>query len=187
MITGLDPNTALVLIDFQQGVLKIPALLAIDTVVANTNKLIAAFRKANLPIVVVKVMPVPPTRVIRRDIASMGGAGFTADMLAIIPALQVQPDDIQITKHSWSAFQGTALHEELTRRGVTGLVMTGVATSRGVESTARAASELGYNLAFSQDAMSDNLPGAHENSLTHIFPRLGEVGDTDAIIAALGK
>jgi nicotinamidase-related amidase len=64
--------------------------------------------------------------------------------------------------------------------------MTGVATSIGVESTARQAYEAGFNVTLATDAMADLRPEAHEASIAYIFPRLGENGTTDQIIELLG-
>jgi nicotinamidase-related amidase len=68
---------------------------------------------------------------------------------------------------------------------VTQVVITGVATSIGVEATARQAYELGYNVTLAVDAMTDTSPDAHINSVTRIFPRLGETGTTREIIDLL--
>jgi nicotinamidase-related amidase len=75
---------------------------------------------------------------------------------------------------------------QLRRRGITQIVLTGVATSIGVESTARAAYEHGYHVTLATDAMTDLSASAHENSLNWIFPRLGEIGSTAEILALLG-
>ncbi|MGI4805729.1 MAG: isochorismatase family protein, partial [Janthinobacterium lividum] len=80
----------------------------------------------------------------------------------------------------------TVLDEELKKRNITQIVLAGVATSIGIEGTARAANERGYNIAFAQDAMTDRIAEAHENSLKYIFPRIGEIGDTMEIIKKLG-
>jgi nicotinamidase-related amidase len=65
------------------------------------------------------------------------------------------------------------------------VVLSGVATSVGVESTARAAHELGYNVVLATDAMTDLTPEAHRNSVQHIFPRLGETATTAEILDKL--
>ena len=96
-----------------------------------------------------------------------------------------KPDDIFITQKCWGAFYETALDEELKKRNVSGIVLAGISTSIGVEGTARQASERGYNIAFARDAMTDMVATAHENSLKYIFPRMGEVDDTDKIVAKL--
>ncbi|QMW06201.1 isochorismatase family protein [Spirosoma foliorum] len=186
MVTALDPNTALVLIDLQNAIVKIPSSTPMDVILAKAAKLVAAFRKAALPIVIVTVDPRRAGEsTIRRDAKSPSFSALPDEALAIVPEIKTEFDDIFITKHTWGAFHDTNLDGELKKRGVTGIVLAGVATSRGVESTARAASERGYNIAFAQDAMADIVDSAHENSLNLIFPRLGEVDDTDAIISML--
>jgi nicotinamidase-related amidase len=79
------------------------------------------------------------------------------------------------------------LHEILQKLEITGIVLAGVATSIGVEGTARNASEHGYNITFVEDAMTDMHQSAHENSLKTIFPRIGEVGTTANVISTLQK
>jgi len=108
-----------------------------------------------------------------------------ADFADLRPELGLAPGDLVITKHGWNAFYGTDLDLQLRRRGVTGIVLAGISTSIGVESTARAAAERGYQVAFAVDAMTDLVAGAHANSRDVIFPRLGQVDTTDRIIAAL--
>jgi nicotinamidase-related amidase len=105
--------------------------------------------------------------------------------LDIADDIKTQSTDIFITKKTWNAFYNTPLHDELQRLKVTGIVLCGVATSIGVEGTARAASELGYNISFATDAMTDSKAEAHENSLRNIFPRIGELGTTSDIIEKL--
>ena len=68
---------------------------------------------------------------------------------------------------------------------MTQIVLGGVATSLGVESTARAAHEHGYNLAFAVDAMTDINADAHAHSLSWVFPLIGELGTTDEILKLL--
>jgi nicotinamidase-related amidase len=82
---------------------------------------------------------------------------------------------------------GTGLNEHLKSLGVTKVVIAGIATSAVVESTARQAHELGYNVALAVDAMTDRNAEAHTNSITRIFPRLGETGATQDVIDLLDK
>jgi nicotinamidase-related amidase len=86
----------------------------------------------------------------------------------------------------WGAFYGTPLDLHLRRRRVTQIVLCGIATSIGVESTARAAHEHGYNLTLVIDAMTDRSAEAHQNSVERIFPRLGEIGATADVLSRLG-
>jgi nicotinamidase-related amidase len=150
-------------------------------------KLVEAFRKAELPIVVVNVNPSKAVWMkVRKDANPPQRAPFSEDLLEIAPEIKTQPGDIFITKHTWGAFYETALDEELKKRNVTGIVLAGISTSIGVEGTARGASERGYNITFAKDAMTDMFADAHEHSLKHIFPRIGEVDEADKIIEKLG-
>lgn len=194
MITALDPKTALVLIDMQNAIAAIKGAHHFEGIVERSKQLIDAFREKNLPIVFVNVNPVgSPWTKVRAEVSQMpkteegiremqkqweeNGLGN------IISQLDVKENDILVTKRTWSAFPNTALHEELQKRGITGIVMAGVATSIGVEGTARDASVLGYNLTFATDAITDMFAEAHEHSLSRIFPRIGEVDTTEAIVA----
>src|ERR1700744_6567616 len=198
MITALDKNTALVVIDLQDGIVKLNTAHPGAAIVQQSARLVAAFRKAGLPIVIVNVVPFgAPSGKVRtqapgmpKDEAAqkqareaMEAAGF----FTIVPELGSKPEDIHVTKKTWNAFYDTDLEKELKDRGVTNIVLCGIATSIGVEGTARAAYERGFNLSFAEDAMTDMVASAHENSLNVIFPRLGEVGTTDSVIEFLGK
>jgi nicotinamidase-related amidase len=93
--------------------------------------------------------------------------------------------DKTVTKLTWGAFHNTDLAEHLSELGVTQVVVVGVATCIGVESTARQAYEHGLHVTLATDAMTDRNPVAHDNSVTNIFPRLGETGTTNDILALL--
>ncbi|WP_223653557.1 isochorismatase family protein [Hymenobacter psoromatis] len=184
MVTALDKNTALVLIDLQRAIVQMPVVDPISGVLTNAGQLLAAFRRAGLPVVLVTVDPANRPD-LRNDAQRPSRTVFPPEALALTPEIEPVPDDIRITKHSWGAFYDTGLEEALRQRGVTGIVLAGVSTSIGVESTARAANERGYNLTFAQDAMTDMVASAQENSLRVIFPRIGEVDTTANIIRVL--
>jgi nicotinamidase-related amidase len=116
-----------------------------------------------------------------RDSASINPQGWTD----LIGELNQQPEDHLVTKRTWGAFTNTDLAEYLKQAGVTQVVIAGVATSIGVESTARQAHEHGIHVTLAIDAMTDLNLDAHQNSVTRIFPRLGETGTTAEIIALL--
>ena len=101
------------------------------------------------------------------------------------PGLSIQPSDHLVTKRQWGAFYGTDLDLQLRRRRLTTILLTGIATNIGVESTARAAFELGYEQIFVEDAMSALTAGQHEHTVTNIFPRMGRVRRTADVLAAL--
>lgn len=187
--TQLDPKTALVLIDLQRGLAMIPTITPIADVVANAARLADAFRAAGLPVVLVTVSfsPDGADRLNTRAEIPFRAMSTDPSFAALIPDLGPKPGDILITKRQWSAFYGTELDLQLRRRGVTGIVMAGVATSIGVDSTARSAHERGYNLSFASDAMTDLDPAAHEHALKKIFPRIGEVDTTGALLALLAE
>jgi len=92
-----------------------------------------------------------------------------------------------VTKRTWGAFASTDLEARLKALGVTQVVIVGVATASGVEATARQAYEQGFNVTLAIDAMTDRRPEAHDYSIAHVFPRLGETGTTRQIIDLLGN
>jgi nicotinamidase-related amidase len=184
MITAIDKNTALVLIDLQKGIVGYPTVHPMAGILDNSAKLVEAFRKANLPIVIVNVNPSGAWTRARKDVNQSSG-GYKDDFLEITHEIKTHPDDIIITKHTWGAFFETPMHDELQKRGVTGIVIGGVSTSKGVEGTARQAAERGYNITFANDAMTDTNGQAHENSVNVIFPVMGEVGTTEEILAEI--
>ncbi|MCC8425619.1 isochorismatase family protein [Mucilaginibacter sp. UR6-11] len=185
MITTLDKITALILIDLQKGIVSYPAAHPIEGVLANCAKLVAAFRKAGQPIIIVNVDTAGAAWTKSRKEPSPARPAPTAGWTEIVAEIKTEPTDVFITKHTWGAFFETALDEELKKRNVTGIVIGGVSTSRGVEGTARQASERGYNLTFVTDAMTDLIADAHANSVKYIFPAIGEIGNTEDVVALL--
>ncbi|MFC8230999.1 isochorismatase family protein [Streptomyces sp. NPDC057287] len=180
--TVLDPRTALVVVDLQKGIVALPTAHPTGDVVARSAVLADAFRAKGLPVVLVRVTGGAPGR--NEGKAPSGKPA--ADWADLVPELGPQDGDIVVTKQQWGAFHGTALDLELRRRGITQVVLTGVATSIGVESTARAAHEHGYHVTIATDAVTDMDADAHSNSVEKIFPRLGETDTTAAIVELLG-
>ena len=182
-LTTLDPNTALIVIDLQKGLAGLVPAEVFDPIVVRSAALAAAFRARGLPVVLVTADGVAPGRSEQATRLDNLPPGF-ADVL---PALDQQPGDIAVVKRTWGVFARTDLEQRLRALGVTQVVVTGVATSIGVESTARQAYEAGFNVTLAIDAMADLLPSAHDNSIANIFPRLGETGTTDEILALLAQ
>jgi nicotinamidase-related amidase len=180
-ITALDPKTALIIIDLQMGFLASTTAHPIGKVVEHAAALADAFRLHDLPVVLVNVAAGAPGRT--EQVRPRGE--FPAGWTDLVPELNQQPEDHTITKRTWGAFTNTGLDEHLRKLGVTQVVIAGITTSIGVESTARQAHELGFNVTLATDAMTDRSPDAHNNSVTHIFPRLGETGTTWEIVALL--
>lgn len=171
-------------IDLQKGILarSVPAMAE---VVERSARLAAAFRRRGLPVVLVNVSGRAPgrTEAGRRQNA----AAPAPDWLEIVDELDPQSSDLRVTKQRWGAFHGTSLHEQLQGLGVTQLLFVGVSTSAGVESSARAAHELGYHVVLAIDAMTDFDPDVHINSTQRIFPKLGETATTDEILRELDR
>jgi nicotinamidase-related amidase len=184
--TALDLKTALVVIDLQKGISGYPTIHPFADVVANTRRLAEAFRRARLPVVLVNVSFAADEGDRFRGRTDVPARVFSSpDFADLVPEFDAQASDLRITKHQPSAFYGTDLDLQLRRRHVTGIVLTGVATSAGVDTTARAAHERAYNVTFASDAMTDVDPASHTHALTKIFPRLGEIDTTERILALL--
>ncbi|MFD4482932.1 isochorismatase family protein [Streptomyces sp. NPDC058471] len=179
--TTLDPTTALVLVDLQKGITALPTAHPSAEIVERSARLADAFRERGLPVVLVRVTGGAPGRT---EGPARGGE-VPADWADLVPELGRRDSDIVVTKQQWGAFYGTDLDLQLRRRGVTQVVVAGIATSIGVESTARAAHEHGYHVTVAVDAVTDMDAEAHRNSLEKIFPRLGETDTADAIVKLL--
>ncbi|MFF2325127.1 MULTISPECIES: isochorismatase family protein [unclassified Streptomyces] len=181
--TTLDAKTALVVVDLQKGIVSRPTAHPTAGVVANAVTLADAFRAKGLPVVLVRVTGGSPGRI---EGGARSAAQPPADWADIVPELGPHEGDIVVTKQNWGAFHGTDLDLQLRRRGVTQVVLTGVATSIGVESTARFAHEHGYHVTVATDAVTDLDADTHRNSVEKVFPRLGETDTTEAIVKLLG-
>jgi nicotinamidase-related amidase len=181
-LTKLDDTSALVVIDLQKGIVGLPCAHPADEIVGRAAKLAGAFRGRGLPVVLVNVAGRAPGR-------TEVQFNFTppADWTELVPELDRQPSDYTVTKQQIGAFYGTALEQILRRHGVTQVVLAGVATSSGVEATARNAYDHGYNVTLVVDAMTDLSADAHRHSVETIFPRLGETATTDDVIRSLGE
>lgn len=181
-LTTLDPITALIIVDLQKGIVDYPFVHPIDRVVERSRALLDAFRERGLPVVLVNVAGGAPGRTER----PRRSEPFPAGWIDFIPELGQQPGDIIVTKRTWGAFASTDLETRLKALGVTQVVVTGVATGTGVEATARQAYEQGFNVTLALDAMTDARREAHDYSIQHVFPRLGETGTAQEIIDWLG-
>jgi nicotinamidase-related amidase len=180
-LTTLDPKPALIVIDLQKGITAVPAVHPTADIVARSANLATAFRRRGFPVVMVNVAGTAPGRTDRGHSDFTPPPGWTD----LVDELDPQPDDLLVTKHRRSAFAGTSLHDHLQALGVTQVVLTGISTTAGVESSARAAHDQGYNVVLATDAMTDRDPDAHHHTITHIFPGLGETASTKEILAKL--
>jgi nicotinamidase-related amidase len=177
-VTKLDRNAALVLIDLQKGVVGLPTAHPTSEIIARAAQLARAFRQRGLPVVLVNVTGMAPGR----TEAGRPKFAFPDGWTELVPELEKNPDDFLLTKQRVGAFLGTSLDASLRERGVTQVVLAGVATSAGVEATARSAYDLGYNVAFVVDAMTDLSADMHRHSVEKVFPKLGETDTTDNML-----
>jgi nicotinamidase-related amidase len=183
-------KTALVVIDLQKGVMGRPtAPHPSEVVLRNAAALAAVFRENGMPVFLVRVTPSPDWKDALRPLAdaAMPAQIPPPDWAEIVPEMGPKQGDIVITKRQWGAFYGTDLDLQLRRRGLATIVLCGIATEFGVESTARDAYERGYQQVFASDAVTGLNVESHANALERIFPRLGRVRGTEEIIAALAR
>ncbi len=176
----LDPHTtALVLIDLQKGIIGRP--LAPHTgadVVKTSSELAERFRRAGAPVVLVNVAWSPDFKdALRQPVdqpMTPPAGGFPADFMELADGLQ-KPGDLRIIKRQWGAFHGTELDLQLRRRGILTIVLGGIATNIGVESTARQAWEHGYAIIFVEDATTGQSAEMHKFSIENILPRISRI------------
>ncbi|MDL9945892.1 isochorismatase family protein [Gordonia sp. ABSL11-1] len=182
-MTTLDPRTALIVVDLQRGIVgrELAPHPAMD-VVGHAADLVERFRAHDLPVVFVTVAGAPPGRT---DLSDGSARELPAGWDELIDEFAPRADDLAVVKHSVSAFSGTGLAEGLRERGVTQVVVVGIATGAGVESTARDAHEAGFHVTLPVDAMTDSDETRHRYSLTSIFPRIAETGSTAELLELL--
>jgi nicotinamidase-related amidase len=187
----IDPKTtALVAIDLQYGIIGLPVVPnAAKDVVSHTADIAAQLRAKGGLAVFVRVANyadngdalAPDT-----DTPARPAAAKPANWSELVSELGVTDGDIIITKRQWGAFYGTDLDLQLRRRGIKTIILTGIATNIGVESTARAAFEHGYHQILVSDAMAALNEDGHRVPVATIFPRLGRVRLASDVLAALG-
>ena len=186
----LDPaTTALVLIDLQHGIVSMNVQPQSSAeVVARCRRLADAFRAAHAPVVLVTVGGLPDGKDVltpTTDSAPAPAGAKPANWSTIVDELSAQASDLRIMKRQWGAFYGTELDLQLRRRGIDTIVLAGISTNVGVESTARDAFERGYQQVFVSDAMASPSAEAHAATLKFTFPRIGRLRPTDQVLTAL--
>ena len=181
-------TTALVVIDLQKGIAGRPTQpYTAEDVVKNAANLVQAFRKNKMPVFLVHVVHAPETMLKGESDTSFDrSAVLPPDWSEFVPEIAPVPSDVVIAKKQWGAFYGTELELQLRRRGMETIVLCGISTEYGVESTARFAYELGFRQVFAEDAMTSGSADAHHAAVNFIFKRMGRVRTTREIITAIG-
>lgn len=187
MPTLAPHSTALVLIDLQHGIVPMAdGKRTGEEIVANAKNLAARFREAGAPVVLVHVGfaagEMPSQQV---DEPSLPADGTPPEFSELMPGLR-QPGDIVVLKHHWGAFTGTDLDLQLRRRGVTTVVIAGISTNMGVESTARSAWELSYDVVIAEDVCASRSADLHDFAVKNIFPRIARVCAAEAVDFDIG-
>ncbi|MGA2875791.1 MAG: hydrolase [Nitrososphaerales archaeon] len=189
---SLDINkskTALVVIDLQKGIAAMPTQPhTTATVIKNAVSLAGAFRKNSMPVFLVHVVSSDADRL--KPIADQqpwrtSGQQLPKDWADIVPELGPKENDVVISKKQWGAFYGTELDLQLRRRGLDTIVLCGISTNAGVESTARFAYEYGYQQIFAEDATAARSAEEHNNAVNFTFKKIGRVRSTEQVLTAL--
>ena len=180
-------ETALVLIDLEQGIVgRDLAPHAAKDVVSRCAQLAKATRAAGGMVVYVHVLLHEIARALSDSPMMPAGAPPPPPAMSeLVPEAGFEAGDVLITKRQWGAFHGTPLDQLLRRRGIKTVVMAGIATNFGVESTARAAVEHGYALVFAEDAMSTMSAELHTFAVEKLFPIIGRVRSAAEVETAL--
>jgi len=181
-LSTVDPKPALLVVDLQKSIVAL-GVPGTTEVVANSARLLEAFRTAGHPVVLVNVDASPHGRSDANPAG--GGARMSGEQLEFVPELGQVGSDLVVTKHTRGAFHGTSLEGLLGERGVTQVFVTGIATGSGVEETAREAYARGLNVVTVTDAVADRDAETQEFVLTRVLPKFTETATTGEVLAAL--
>lgn len=180
MTTLVDRRAALIVVDLERGVIPYVDASTASSIVANAARLAAAFRDSGRLVVLTVQHPGGPPG--RRDVPQ-AATTTPSDFTDLVPELHRRSTDLLVNKSQWGAITGTGLHGRLQAAAVTQVVLCGIATSMGVETTARTAWELGYNVLIVGDATADPSRERDEHSRRYIFPLISQMRDVNEVIA----
>ena len=176
--------TALIVVDLQNGLLSRP-LAPHDkgTILGNTVALADALSSRDGLVVRVKMdfLALPTTPV---DVLSSMPKALPAAFSALAPEIEALHGSI-LVKRQWGSFHGTELDVVLRQQNITTVIICGLATNFGIESTVREAWQHRYEVVVAEDACSSLSAELHDFAITKIFPSISRVRRTATIIAAL--
>ena len=183
---NFDPkSTALVLVDLQQGILGMELAPRSGADVLESATIVAQrFRDAGALVVLVRVafsddFADAPPRQVDQPMARPEN-GLPKEWSTLAPGL-LDLANLIVTKRQWGAFHGTELDLQLRRRGIRTVVLGGIATNFGVESTGREAWEHNYDVVVLEDLCASSSIDLHKMAITHIFPRFSRVVDSTTL------
>lgn len=181
-------KTALVIIDLQNGVVKNRrrAPYTVEQVVANADRLAEAFTRKGAFVVLVRTSTHDGNDMLRvKTDDTVPPIQHEEGWDRHVPELSHYMGAYIVTKRQWGAFFGTDLDLQLRRRGIDTIVLCGISTSFGVDTTAREAYHFGYHQIFVEDAMTANEKEDHDYVCNRIFPKMGRIRTTEEVIEIL--
>lgn len=182
-------KTALVVIDLQEGIVNSGRPTGPHTgeeVIHNASHLAKAFTEKGAFVVLVRVSSLDGKDMLKPNAdLSMGAMQLPEGWDKLVPEIAVTPSAHLISKRQWGAFFGTDLDLQLRRRGIDTIVLCGVSTSIGVDTTAREAYQHGYHQIFVEDAMTATTKEEHDYVCKYIFPRIGKIRTSEEVALSL--
>jgi nicotinamidase-related amidase len=191
-------RSALLIIDLENeivhGKLAFPGAEELHkTMLANCRRLLDAARAKNVPVIYTRIA-FRPSYVDASPHAPVVKVPHLRGLLVvdtwsteIIDELKPLPDEVIITKKRTSAFFATELDLILRKLNVHSLVLTGSATNRAVEGTARDAHALDYDVSIVRDATAPQKTEFHEPTLRSLADFVAEIVATDDVLEAWGS
>jgi nicotinamidase-related amidase len=181
-LSMLDASATLLVVDVQSGTLPNARSVGADELVSHIVELVSGFHDSGRRVVFLVATGTPGARTAQSE----GGRSFPDQFTVIDDRLPLVSEDIILRRAAWSAFAATDLEQRLRDRETREIVVTGLATTFGIESTARSAADLGFHVVIASDAVSDPDPARHRSAIENTFPLLGRIATTSEILAALG-
>ncbi|MBW7454748.1 isochorismatase family protein [Paenibacillus sepulcri] len=182
-------KTALVVIDLQNGIAapgRQCAPNSVEQVIGQASKLVEAFTEKGAFVVLVRVSTLDGKDMLMpKTDAKPNAMQWPEGWDNLIPELSDFKNAHVVTKRQWGAFFGTDLDLQLRRRGIDTVVLCGISTSIGVDTTAREAFQHGYNQVFVEEAMTATAQEEHDYVVKTIFPRMGKIRTTEEVVLAM--
>ncbi|CUU46103.1 hydrolase [Clostridium beijerinckii] len=180
-------KSALVLIDLQNGIAgRELSPHTSEEVLQNASKLVKAFSDKGAFIVLVRVSTIDGKDMVKpKTDLKATGMKYPEGWDNLVPEIADTKNAHIVTKRQWGAFYGTDLDLQLRRRGIDTIILGGISTNIGVDTTAREAYQHGYNQIFVEDAMTAVTKEEHDYVCKYIFPRIGKLRSTKEIVSSL--